>query len=292
MSFGVASFAFALAAFPGTGAAGVAHLAGGVLLLLVAFLQGLDRSELGRLVRDRRLWLSAVLLAATNALGASAVAYAELTTLAAMSQTAPLWAVLLAPWHGDRVSRSDLAGMVLALGGIALVIGVSLDGQLLGIGLALSGALLTALWTHQLGLRGRNEDPYRPAAWVGLMMLLGAPLLLLAQPGWPGSVSVVLYCALAGVLLALGNAVTLAAMRHTPAARTLLLKPLSALVSAGLGLLFLGDSVTLGLLAGGSLVLLSSWVIARGHRAEQPAPDEHRAGSRQSRQTVGRFFDR
>lgn len=269
LAIGLASFFFALAAFPGTGSAGVAHLAAAVMLISVAVLRGTRPAQFKSLLLDKRLWLVGIVLAATNALSASAVAFAELTTLAVISQAATIWVVLLAPLHRDRVSRSDLLGLAVSLSGIIVVVGFSLSGQLLGIGLALAASLLSPLWSQQMGVKSRSNSGVDPAAWVGVMMLIGGITLPLFQVNWHVSPSVFAWCAAAGLCLGLANMITFSEMKATPAARTVLLKPLSALVSACLGILFLSDTVTLSLIAGGVLVLLGTWVIRRGHLGEQ-----------------------
>lgn len=267
-AIGLAAFMFAVAAFPGTGAAGIAHLAAAAMLLSIAFTRGVKKRELQQIIKEKRLWATGLILAATNALSASSVAYAELTTLAVIAQAATIWAVLMAPLHKDRVSRNDLIGLTISLTGIMLVIGFSLEGQTLGIALALAASLLSALWSHQLGVKGRGGAAYDPAAWVGLMMLIGGILLPILQPRWEVSTGTLLACAAAGIALGLANWITLGEMKTTPAARTMLLKPLSALISALLGILFLGDTVSLALIAGGLLVLVGVWVIGKGHRQE------------------------
>lgn len=268
-AIGLASFLFAIAAFPGTGAAGIAHLAAAAMLLSVALVRGVKGHDLKKIIKERRLWVTGAILATTNALSASAVAYAELTTLAVIAQSATIWAVLLAPIHKDRVSKSDMAGLLLSITGIVLVVGFSLSGQTLGIILALAASLLSALWSHQLGVRGRKRENYDPAAWVGLMMLIGGIALPPLQPDWNiGSVTLIC-CAGAGVALGIANWITLGEMKNTPAARTMLLKPLSGLISAVLGVLFLGDIVTVAIIVGGLLVLFGSWVIRKGHLQEQ-----------------------
>lgn len=269
ITIGFASLFFAFAAFPGTGAAGVAHLCAAAMLITVAFLRGSRLAQFKALLLDKRLWLVGLVLAATNALSASAVAFAELTTLAVISQAATIWVVLLAPLHGDRVSRSDILGLAVSLCGIVLVVGFSFSGQLLGIGLALAASFLSALWSQQMGVKSRDSSALDPAAWVGVMMLAGGVLLPLFQFDWHVRPSVLAWCAAAGLALGLANWITFSEMRVTPAARTLLLKPVSALVSALLGILFLGDVVTVALVCGGVLILGGAWVIRRGHLKEQ-----------------------
>lgn len=272
LCIGISAFCFAVASFPGTGAAGVGHLAASLCLLSVAFARGLRLSGLRALLGDRRLWFTGAALALTNVLGSNAVAFAELTTLAAISQTLPLWMVLLAPFFGDRVTRTDLLGLVLSTLGIAVVVGFSLSGQLLGISLALAGALVTALAMHQIGVRGRSGHEHDPVAWVGVMMLIGGVTLSLLQFRWDVSWGQLAFCAAAGILLGVANLSTLVTMPEVPASRAALLKPLSALLSAALGILFLGDTVTVSMLLGAALIGLAAWVINRGHRREGESP--------------------
>lgn len=127
----------------------------------------------------RRLWLLALLnITSWNMLIAFGVALIPSGRAAILAYTMPVWAVPLSVWLlGERVTGAKLAGLLLGLGGLALLLGESFAqlgsaplGSLLIIGAAVSWALGTVL-QKRLPV---NLPAGLYTAWI--MLLGGAPI--------------------------------------------------------------------------------------------------------------------
>ena len=127
----------------------------------------------------RRLWMLALLnITSWNMLIAFGVGMIPSGRAAILAYTMPVWAVPLSVWLlGERITRAQLAGLALGLGGLALLLAESFAGlgraplgSLLVLGAALSWALGTVL---------QKRFPVRLpvglyTAWI--MLLGGVPI--------------------------------------------------------------------------------------------------------------------
>jgi drug/metabolite transporter (DMT)-like permease len=128
-----------------------------------------------------RLWLLALLnITSWNMLVAFGVGMIPSGRAAILAYTMPVWAVPLSVWLlGERITGAKLAGLVLGLGGLALLLGESLVslgaaplGSLLVLGAAVSWALGTVMQKRfPVGL---PVGPY--TAWI--MLLGGVPIFI------------------------------------------------------------------------------------------------------------------
>ncbi len=153
--------------------------------------------------------LAGIFLGVHLALWIISLAYTSIVASATIVTTNPIWvALILWLWRGERPSRLTAAGIVVAIGGGALIAVGDAGGAsagprpLLGDLLALGGALTVSLYLvlgREAQHRGLGLGQYVAIAYVvGAMTMLPAPLLLgSGYSGWPAEVY------LYGLLLAL-----------------------------------------------------------------------------------------
>ncbi|WP_455372561.1 DMT family transporter [Limibacillus halophilus] len=212
------------------------------------------------------------------------------TTALIVQAEVPFLALIAAIWLGEKLGLRKVFGMIIAFAGIYLIAGEPrIEGQFLGIGLVLSGAFMWAL--GQVMMRRLGEiGGITAIAWVAVMaapQLLTASLLLesdhlqhLRQADlrvW----GAVIY--LGVVMTAIGYGCwyhVLGRYEVNRVAPFILLTPVTSVLG---GALFLGEEITLIILAGGFLVIFGVGVIvverSAGRRAKtvssppaQPAP--------------------
>ncbi|MFE6053024.1 EamA family transporter [Kitasatospora sp. NPDC056446] len=166
---------------------------------------------------------------------------------------------------GERLTRRALTAVALALGGLALLVAAPASGPRPALGVAL--AVLAGAGQSGLTLWARGGGSARAgtgAFTTGLLCLLplAAAQGVLPTAGDPAVTG--------GALFFLGTVPTLLAYRWyfsgltavpgTTAAVLVLLEPATAAV---IGVLFLGEPVTAGLLAGSALLLAAIAALAR-----------------------------
>lgn len=165
----------------------------GALALIFAVLLALGRGERLRVPRGQ-VWL--LLVYATLNFGAFTVfttislVWLRASEAVVITYTLPIWAALLAwPMLGERPTGSRVAGMVLALGGVALLVGADQMragwAVLPGIGSGFLAAVLFALGTVIAKRRPLAMPLVAGVAWqIGLGSI---PVLILAafeRPDW------------------------------------------------------------------------------------------------------------
>ncbi|MFJ6384159.1 DMT family transporter [Kitasatospora sp. NPDC092039] len=254
----------------GLGPAGVSCWRFGVAALCLALLPSRET----RAERGAPRWRSAVLtglgLAVSQCAYFGSVRYAglglgTLITIGAGPVFTSLGAHLLL---GERLTRRAAAAVVLALGGLALLVAAPAAGPRPALGVAL--AVLAGAGQSGLTLWARGGGSARAgtgAFATGLLCLLPLAAVqgvhgLLPTGGDPVATAV--------SLLFLGTVPTLFAYRwyftglttvpSTTAAVLVLLEPATAAV---IGVLFLGEPLTAGLLAGSALLLAAIAALAR-----------------------------
>ncbi|MGW7442142.1 DMT family transporter [Kitasatospora sp. NPDC054795] len=258
----------------GLGPAGVSCWRFGVAALCLALLPNrAPRGERGG-ERGAARWRAAVLtglgLAVSQCAYFGSVRYAglglgTLITIGAGPVFTSLGAHLLL---GERLTRRAAAAVALALAGLALLVATPAAGPRPALGVAL--AVLAGAGQSGLTLWARGAGSARAgtgAFTTGLLCLLPLAAVQGAQGVLPtGGDPVVTAVA----LLFLGTVPTLFAYRWyftgltavpgTTAAVLVLLEPATAAV---IGVLFLGEPLTAGLLAGSALLLAAIAVLAR-----------------------------
>lgn len=226
------------------------------------------------------LFLGAVNAALPFALIAAAEETIPASIAAIVNATAPLFAAAGgAIWLGQSLNRYSGAGLALGLGGVALVVGlapIDLNGHtLVAVSASLGAAAAYAVGSHFTKLRFHGDQPLPIAIGQlsGAAVCLIPVLALLPPPHTPGAGPI-------GAVLALGLAATgvayllyfrlIAELGATSALTVTQLVPVFGVLWAAL---FRGDRVTVGMLAGGVVVLLGVLLVTGTlPRRRSPAP--------------------
>ncbi|MEB3351421.1 MAG: DMT family transporter [Cyanobacteriota bacterium] len=174
-----------------------------------------------------------------------------------------LTALLAWPWLGERPRPLVLASLLLGWLGVVLVCRPALGGQLapLGVGLALAGALLTAVAYVSVRELGRSEHPL---VIVFVFPLVGVPLtlpLVLAQPVLPTPVEGFWLLAV-GLCTQLGQLGITRGLTGLSAARATGISYVQVAFAGLWGWLLFAEVPSGSTLAGGALILLAALLSA------------------------------
>lgn len=188
---------------------------------------------------------------------------------AVLLYTAPAWVAVLA-WRflGEQLTRTHLIALVLTLAGSALVAQIYQPGLLsvnaAGIFWGLLSGLTYGLWSIFNKVGVRHTNPWTLQCYG---MLVGSAVLLLFQPlaplagalQSPGATMWLLLLALGPTV---GASVAYAAgVRTVPVSVASLIATLEPVLAALLAFLVLGETLGLGQIAGGALILLAVWLL-------------------------------
>lgn len=205
------------------------------------------------------------------------------TNVSLLLATVPSWTAILSILIGALlIRRAMLLGLGMSLAGVALVIlgdaaspvAVS-HGDLLGMALALTAALCTAIFTITIKPLMDRYGASAVAIWTYLLTCVGllalaSPDLLTLGPGdippriWP-------HIAYSGILSsALGFLLEGYAIRHLGPARMSNYYNVQPIVTAVAGVLVLDEPITLPLVIGGTLAL-AGVAIVRRHTLLRPS---------------------
>lgn len=190
---------------------------------------------------------------------------------AILNATTPVFTVLLAHWltADERMTANKLAGVVIGVGGVAVMIGPAalhgLDGHLVGQVAVLAAAISYAL----AGIFGRRlrRVPAMSAAWgqVTLSTVLFLPVVLLVDRPWtldlPGVETWVALIGLGTVSTALAYGLYFRLLATAGATNLLLVTLLIPPGAVALGVLVLGEVLAMRELAGMAVIGLSLLVI-------------------------------
>lgn len=204
--------------------------------------------------------------------------YLDASTTALIVQAeVPFLSLIAAFWLGERLGLRKLLGMAVAFLGIYLIAGEPrLEGQLVGVGLVLAGAFMWAI--GQVMMRRLGEiGGVTAIAWVSVMaapQLLTASLLI--EEGHWAHVraagfqvwGAVIYLGL--IMTAVGYACwyhILGRYEVNKAGPFILLTPVTSVIG---GALFLGEEITVYILAGGALIMLGVAAIVLDRRRAAP----------------------
>ncbi len=271
-----ASFVFMRVVAPALGpvwTAALRLLIGGATLVAWFALAGVDAGL-------RRHWRAYLLIGIVNsALPFVLYAFAALrlpaSYMVVLNASVPLFASLLAPfWLGETLTRAKLAGLAAGIGGVALLSGAGPLAVDAGIAMSIAACLgaslcyaASAIWIK------RNGAELKPIAIAGWSQLLaGLALLPLAalQPRpteWTATI-VANLLALALLCSAIAYLLYYRLIRDlgpTRAATVTLLMPGFGILW---GALFLGETITLSMLAGMALVLAGVSAVFRSGSAK------------------------
>jgi len=202
---------------------------------------------------------------------------------AILNATTPLFTALFAHWltTDERLTPGRLVGAGIGFGGVAVLAGPSAFRALDGAGLAQLACLAAAMSYALASIFGRRfrqmgVAPISAAAGQLVMSsLVLAPLALAVDRPWslpaPGAPAIAAILGLAALSTAFAYVIffrLLASAGATNIALVTLLAPVSAIL---LGVLFLGEALTLGELGGMALIALGlaaidgrPWAMLRG----------------------------
>jgi drug/metabolite transporter (DMT)-like permease len=203
------------------------------------------------------------------------IAAVNTTTVAhalSLTYTAPVFVAVLAAWRlNERLGRLQVAGMLIAIAGVAVLAGFEpalSPSMLLGDGLALVSAVTFGVYSVAgRGLRGRYPLLAYTAAIYGAAALW---LLPVAAPGFdparytPGNALALL--ALGLVPLGLGHTLYNAALRHLDAATVNIVATQEVSLGILLAWLLLGETPAPAALLGVAVTLAGVLLVLR------PAP--------------------
>jgi drug/metabolite transporter (DMT)-like permease len=195
----------------------------------------------------------------------------------------PLFVALLALRFdaAERVSGSRLLGLLLGLGGVAVLLGVDLGGdleQLVGGALVLLATLCYASSTL-LVKRAFSDVPMLGVVTVAtaISSLLLAPFALALTPARLPSASVVLALVALGVLCtAAGLLSYFALIVEAGPSRAAVITYMNPAVAVALGVAILDEPLTGGIVAGFVLILAGSWLSTRPSPSRAPELPAHR----------------
>jgi drug/metabolite transporter (DMT)-like permease len=237
-----------------TQVAGRALFAALALLVFVAFSEGrrivqafasIGRAELG----------VAVCTAIASASFIVALNHTTVANVLFMQAVAPIAAALIA-WAGLResVSRRSGAAMVVALGGVGLMVGGPGGAQ--GIGLVLSVVMTLSFALSVVITRHRRDISMAPAICLSQVLVLGA-VGPFAHPGTVGSNDALLIVVLGVGQIGLGLAFLTLGARLIPAAEVALITLLEIVLGPLWVWLALSERPSTTTLAGGAVVIVA-----------------------------------
>lgn len=193
--------------------------------------------------------------------------------------TVPFFAVFIASYLGDKSvwHPKTIFGLVLGFAGVVALVGIdSFQGLIdpLWVGAvilaAIGYALAPAVIAHKIGFVPTAGVVSLSMVFVAIVYAVPAaialPAELAAMPAIESWVSVVV---LGLICSALAFVIFFALIREVGAARATLITYLNTLVALLLGIVFLNEPITPGLILGIPLVLVGSWFAGRRH---EPKP--------------------
>lgn len=181
---------------------------------------------------------------------------------AVLISPASLFVALFAPWidPSERIDRRQAVGMVLGLGGVALVVGVEsvqTVGQLLGALAMLGAAACYALSSFVVKRRyGQLAAMQTSLVSITVTVVLTAPLALATLPSaMPGARAVLSVLVLGAVGTALAFVIFYKLINEVGAGRASLVSYLAPGVALFYGALLLDEAITVAAIAGLVLIL-------------------------------------
>lgn len=194
----------------------------------------------------------------------------------------PALVAVCARLMGERLNRLVWLGVAGATLGAALIAGKPEGaGTPLGIGLSLASLFVFLGWL--VALRRAPADPTPlavPAVTIVVaalailpisLVLHGPPTLALSPPAWAGVIGQGLFSTL------LATAAWQYGATRVGSATSGVFINIEPLLGAALGVALFGDKLTLGLAAGGAMILIGSFVVVLGERSAPAGTLEHDA---------------
>ena len=195
-----------------------------------------------------------------------AIKLANASVAATTMAVGPLFLAVLEPWiAGRRFEARELVVGIVALPGVALVVGGTPEGMLAGLAVGILSALLVAIFS---ALNKRYVEHGSPLLVVGIELAAGTAFLTVVALAWrgeapwtamPGPRDAWLLVALSLACTLLPFALVLRALRHTSAFTAQLAVSLEPVYAIVLAILLLGEQRELGAtFYAGVLVILAA----------------------------------
>lgn len=190
--------------------------------------------------------------------------------------TFPAWVAVITAVRGiERLDRTRISALVLALGGIAFMVGAPSAASLnpLGVAAVLTAALVYALYIPVLGTLQRERE----AIDVSRAIAVGGAVLFAAWAAATGTLlripdaAAVAASALQGVLSAVSFLAFLAGLRVLGPVRTAITSTVEPFWTTMLGLVLLRQPVGTGTLIGGVAIMGAVLLLQRPSVAHHPA---------------------
>ncbi len=210
----------------------------------------------------------------------SALNYIPAASLTFLFYTYPAWLAVISAARGtERLSALRALALGLSLAGLAMMVGMPGAGGLhpVGVALALSAALLYALYIPMIGHLGKELSPAVTStfaaagaamALVAASLFQGGPRFELSPLSWMAIVVLAVVCTVLAFIAFLRG---LAAVGPV---RTAIISTVEPFWTALLAGIVLGQPVGPRTLSGGLLIATAVIVIQIGHRATLVAPVE------------------
>lgn len=197
-------------------------------------------------------------------------------TVSFLFYTFPAWVAVITAIRGiERLDRTRVTALALALGGIGFMVGAPSAASLnpLGVAAVLTGALVYALYIPVLGTLQRRRD----ALDVSRAIAVGGAVLFVGWAATTGTLfrtsdsAAVGASALQGVLTAVSFLTFLAGLRVLGPVRTAITSTVEPFWTTLLGVLLLRQSVGTGTLIGGVAIMGAVLLLQRRPVAHRPA---------------------
>jgi len=195
--------------------------------------------------------------------------------------TVPMFGVVVASALGDKSIRhpKTLIGMVIGFAGVLALVGIdSLQGTVDPIWVAavilaaIGYALAPAVISYKIGFVPTTGVVSLSMVFVAIAYLIPAMTQLPSEiadvPSWESWAALL---GLGAICSALAFVIFFALIKEIGAARATLIVYINTLVALLLGVVFLSEPITPGLLIGLPLVLIGSWLAGQKYEAKQPA---------------------
>jgi drug/metabolite transporter (DMT)-like permease len=267
IAFGIAPLGFAYAALVGPGPAGFSHIAA-VLFLMFIILFRKELKDFKQALKSKQLMLVGFLFIVLNIFGGSAMVLVPLPTFSALIQLSPLIGLLLAPLFNEKTNRYDWLALPFGIVGAFLVIQGGVEPISLLGWLFLAVEIILVVFSVNLFARSKKTENFKAAPATAAMMIWGCPVIFLQPATFGLSAEALLALAFAGVMFAVGNSFIYKTFDEVPAHRTLLLKPLSALTTTVLAVSLLGQALTIGIVIGGIIIMLSGLFVEKAQKQD------------------------
>lgn len=214
-----------------------------------------------------------------------AAQYVPASYSAIINATTPLFGTLFAIlWLGDSMTRAKGVGLVLGIAGVAIITGANIPATASATFVsAILACLLAAASYAGAGIYIKRQASHvNPLGSAGCAQVFAAmallPFWLAAPPQGTVDLTIVLNVLALGLLSsALGFVLYFRLVRDIGPPRAMMVAFLTPLFGIAWGILFLDEVLTLGVILGGAMIIIATWLILKGAEASSSAP--HRTAS-------------